>query len=192
MTPRQWRQQVLAAAGGGEQRAELLDPVAARAAQGDLDALEDLLWAVDALRLARPAVRRLVVDEADAEEVEQDVLVAVAETISGFRGDARFTTWLHQVARNKAIALLRRRRPTASLDDVGDAARISSIIATRTALDDAIGRLPEMYRVAVVRRDVERRPYVEVAEVLGINVNTAKTRVARGRALAAAHLRGIR
>lgn len=167
----------------------LLDTRASCAASGDADALEDLIWAVDDLHLARPAVRLLVVQDADAEEVEQDVLVAVAETIGTFRGEARFTTWLHQVARYKAIAQLRRRRNSAPLDEkVGDAARISSIIATRTVLDEAIGGLPDLYRDAVVLRDVEQLPYNEVADRLGLNVNTVKARVARGRALAAAKL----
>ena len=165
--------------------------MAGRAATMDLLALEDLLWALDELKLVRRSIRRLVIDETDAEDVEQDVLVAVAESIHTYRGDARFSTWLHQVARHKAIAHLRRRQHTDPLtEDLGDAARISSIIATRTVLDEAIGGLPVIYRDAVVLRDVERRPYAEVAERLAVNVNTAKTRVARGRALAAARLRG--
>ncbi len=165
--------------------------MAGRAATMDLLALEDLLWALDELKLVRRSIRRLVIDEADAEDVEQDVLVAVAESIHTYRGEARFSTWLHQIARHKAIAHLRRRQHTDPLtEDLGDSARISSIIATRTVLDDAIGGLPAIYRDAVVLRDVERRPYAEVAERLAVNVNTAKTRVARGRALAAARLRG--
>lgn len=193
MQRRRWRNDVIAAASDGDGRANLLDPVAGQAATADLAALEDLLWAIDELKLVRRSIRRLVVDDTDAEDVEQDVLVAVAESIHTYRGEARFTTWLHQVARHKAIAHLRRRQHTDPLvDDPGDAARISSVIATRTVLDDAIGGLPEHYRSAVVLRDVERRPYVEVADVLGVNLNTAKTRVARGRALAAARLRGAR
>ncbi len=133
-----------------------------------------------------------MVQEADAEEVEQDVLVVVAETIGSFRGEARFTTWLHQVARFKAIAHLRRRRDALRLGEeegVGDAVRISSMIASRTVLDDAIGGLPDLCRDAVVLRDVEQLPYAEVAERLELNLNTVKARVARGRALAAAKLR---
>ncbi len=188
---RTWRGRLQAAGRGA--LGDLLDPVATRAAGGDEEALEDLIWAVDELHLARPAVRRLVVQESDAEEVEQDVLVAVAETIAGFRGDARFTTWLHQLARFKAIAQLRRRKESFVLDEeMGDAARISSIIATRTVLDEAIGGLPDLYRAAVVLRDVEQRPYAEVAERLGVNINTVKARVARGRALAASRLRAGR
>lgn len=164
------------------------------AADGDEVALGEVIWVTDELHLARPSIRRLVVQDDDAEEVEQDTLVAVAETIGSFRGEARFTTWLHQVARFKAIAYLRRRRETLPLDDgdLGDAARISSLIATRTALDTALRDLPDLYRQAVVLRDVEGRPYAEVASLLDLNLNTVKARVARGRALAAARLRSER
>lgn len=72
---------------------------------------------------------------------------------------------------------------------MGDAVRISSMIASGTVLDDAIGGLPDLYRDAVVLRDVEQLPYAEVAERLELNLNTVKARAARGRALAAAKLR---
>ncbi len=72
---------------------------------------------------------------------------------------------------------------------MGDAVRISSMIASRTVLDDAIGGLPDLYRDAGVLWDVEQLPYAEVAERLELNLNTVKARVARGRALAAAKLR---
>lgn len=184
---RAWRGRLRAA--GREDLGDLLDPVARRAASGDHDALEDLIWAVDELHLARSAVRRLVVQDADAEEVEQDVLVAVAESIRGFRGEARFTTWLHQLARHKAIAQLRRRKDAVALaDEVGDAARIVHYRHPHRARRGH-RRPPRPLRDAVVLRDVEQRPYSEVAERLGLNLNTVKARVARGRALAAANLR---
>lgn len=184
-----WRDDVTAAA-DRDARGDLLDAVAARAATGDLEALDDLLWAVDHLALGRPAIRRLVLREDDAEDVEQDLLVAVAESVHSFRGESRFTTWVHALARRKAVDALRRRRPTTALpDELGDAARISSVIATRTTLDAAIAGLPEKYRDAVVLRDMQGHEYAEVADRLGLGLNTTRTRIARGRALVAAQLR---
>lgn len=180
--------------------AQVLDPVAGRAATGDQAAIELVIWAVDELRLARPAIQRLLVDPLDVEEVAQDVLVAVAESIGRYRGESRFTTWLYQVARFKAIAHLRRTRPSVPLPDgdgseqpgppepMGDSRRISSLIATRTSVDEALAELPAHYREPVVLRDVHQLAYDEVARRLDLNVNTAKTRVARGRALVAARL----
>jgi RNA polymerase sigma-70 factor (ECF subfamily) len=178
--------------------AELVDPVARAAAAGSPAALELLVWAVDELGLARPAIRQLLVDDADVDEVAQDVLVAVAETVRGFRGESRFTTWLHQVARFKAIAHLRRRAPAPVADPaaaegggpepLGDAQRISSMIATRASIGEVLRDLPDEYREPVVLRDVEQLSYEELSSRLGLNPNTAKTRVARGRALVAARL----
>lgn len=178
----------------------VVDPLARAAAAGSFGALELLLRAVDELRLTRPAIRRLLVNDTDVEEVAQDVLVAVAETVGGYRGDARFTTWLYQVARFKAIAHLRRSRPAAPLPDdapasgaagtVGDAQRISSMIATRASVGEILEALPTLYGRPVALRDIDELSYDEVATELGINVNTAKTRVARGRALVAARLAG--
>ncbi|MEJ7845944.1 MAG: sigma-70 family RNA polymerase sigma factor [Acidimicrobiales bacterium] len=178
-------------ASDADARAALLDPLALAAGAGSVPALTLLLWAVDELGLARPAIRRLLVADAEVDEVAQDVLVAVAETIGGYRAEARFTTWLHQVARFKAIAHLRRKRPTGTLPDderLGDAARISSIIATRTSVETILRELPEAYRGPVVLRDIEHLPYDELARRLDLNLNTAKARVARGRALVAARL----
>jgi RNA polymerase sigma-70 factor (ECF subfamily) len=186
-----------AAARDREQLGRLLDGLAARAAAGDDDAVEALVWAVDDLGLARSVIRRLLVTDADVDDVAQDVLVAVAETIGRFRGDARFTTWLHQVARFKAIAHLRRKRSAVALpgdgaapgvDSPGDAQRISSIIATRASVGEVLRSLPSEYRDPVVLRDVEGLPYDQLARRLDLNVNTAKSRVARGRALVAARL----
>ncbi|MGH9210473.1 MAG: RNA polymerase sigma factor [Acidimicrobiales bacterium] len=178
------------AASDPESLAALIDPLAAHAAAGSLAHLELVVWAIDELRLADFTIRRLVLDESDADDVAQDVLVAVAETISGFRGEARFTTWLNGVARFKAIAHLRRKRDEAPLDDVGptDAERISSMLANRVVLQELLDDLPEHYRAAVVLRDVQQLPYQEITRRLAINVNTAKSRVARGRALVAARL----
>lgn len=178
--------------GDESHRSDLLDALAA-AAPGSSRALEVLLTAVHRERLAAGAIHRVIVDHHDAEEIEQDVLIALARSIGSFRGDARFTTWLHTVARNVAVDFLRRRRELAVLDD-GDrieltaSGRLSSMIATRATVRAAVDELPEMYRAAVTLRDVEHLSYQEVADRLGLNLNTTRSRIARGRALLAGDL----
>ncbi|CAN5739269.1 sigma-70 family RNA polymerase sigma factor [soil metagenome] len=174
-----------------DDRADLLDALAARASGGDLEALDLLLWAADELGLARRAVRKVLLVEDDVDDVVQDVLIAVAEGIDGFRGEARFTTWLHGIGRFKAIAHIRRRRDEAPLPDElqGDAARISSVLVTRATVRDLVAQLPDAYREVVELRDLQQLPYAEVAERLDLNEHTVRTRAARGRALAAALLR---
>jgi RNA polymerase sigma-70 factor (ECF subfamily) len=201
---------VLDAAIGGDRRAgdavaaaiaavgrdsTLLDDLAVAAAGGSAPALDLLLGAVEELGLARSAIRRIVLEPAAVDDVVQDVAISLAERIGTFRGEARFTTWLYQVCRFKSIDHLRRQRDQVSLDDDtsvevpgSDAARISSMIATRTVLRAAIDELPDHYRGPLVLRDIERLHYDEIAQRAGIPLNTAKTRVARARALLAGKL----
>lgn len=165
-----------------------LDGLAMHAAEGSEAALSDLLSVVDDHRLARPAVRRLVIDDTDAEDVLQDVLIAVARSISNFRGDARFTTWLHTVARNTAIGYLRKRdaaKHAGEMEIETEARRISSMIANRETLRHLLDQLPEIYREPIILRDVQQLDYQQVADTLELNLNTVKSRIARGRALLA-------
>jgi len=183
---------VMAALRAGDQSDGLLDGIAVAAAHGSDVALDLLLAAIDELGLARSAIRRLVLDPYAVDDITQDVLIVVAEKIGTFRGESRFTTWLYRVARFKAIDHLRRSRDTVGLDDSeqepSDAMRMSSLIANRALIRTALDALPEHYREAVLLRDVEGLPYEEVATRAGIPLNTAKTRVARGRALVAAKI----
>ena len=173
-----------------DERGEYLDAVARLAAGGSTAAMDVLLTAVDELGLIPPAVRRLVLDSSMVDDVAQDVLIAVSEKISSFRSEAKFTTWLYTVARFKAIDRLRRERRRAEVgyddsDELPDGERISSMVANRTSLRAAIDTLPAAYRQAVLARDIERLTYDEIADQVDIPVNTAKSRVFRGRALLA-------
>jgi RNA polymerase sigma-70 factor, ECF subfamily len=174
------------AAGQGE---IALEQLARIASTGSALAVELLVEVVDDLGVARRAARRYLVDESAVDDVAQDTLIAAAASITSFRGDAKFTTWLHQVARNRAIDHIRRQRATVALDDdpeqQGPAMRMSSLIASRETVRKLLERVPEHYRDAVTLRDVEHLPYAEVAARLGRNVNTIKAQVARGRALLA-------
>ena len=116
-----------------------------------------------------------------------EIQSAVAQSIGSFRGDAKFTTWLHQLARNRAVDHLRRVRSAEPLDahDYSAAVRLSSMVASQLAVRQLLDELPDRYRDAVLLRDVERLPYEEVATRLGRNANTVKSHVARGRALLA-------
>ena len=167
-----------------DQRDVALNIVAAVAADGSELATELLVEMVDKLRLAHRGVARMLVDEDAIDDVAQDTLVAVASNISSFRGDAKFTTWLINIARNRAVDHLRRSKATEPLEenDMGDAQRISSIIATQETARNLVARLDNPYRDAVILRDLERLTYAEASERQGVTVNTMKSRVARGRA----------
>ena len=167
-----------------------LNALALKAAGGSSEALDELLQAVDDQRMANAIVRRFILNEELVDEATQDTLIAVAESIHKFRSESKFTTWLYSIARNVAIGHLRRINPDVSLDtaenSAGASRRLSSVVSERTAIQLAIEQLPSHYRDTVMLRDVERRSYEEIAEELGIELNTVRSRLARGRALLAA------
>jgi RNA polymerase sigma-70 factor, ECF subfamily len=170
-----------------DDRDDALDLLARHAASGSALAAELLVEAVDQQGIARRAVRRYLVDDRAVEDVVQDTLVTVAQSVGSFRGEARFTTWVHRLARNRAVDHLRRARSADPLDDdhVGPSARMSSMIVSRESVRQMLEELPPHYRDALLLRDVERLPYADVADRLGLNLNTVKSHVARGRALLA-------
>jgi len=169
---------------------EVLNALALNAASGSSEALDELLQVVDDQRLANAIVRRFILNEELVDEATQDTLIAVAESIHKFRSESKFTTWLYSIARNVAIGHLRRMNPDVSLDSAENSAgasrRLSSVVSERTAIQKAIAQLPSHYRDTVMLRDVERRSYEEIAEELDIELNTVRSRLARGRAMLAA------
>lgn len=172
---------------------EMLDRLALDAASGSANSLDQLLALIIEHRLAAPAIGRLTSDPTLIEDIEQDVLVSVSRSIHGFRGEAKFTTWLYSLARNVAVGNLRRTVPTAELaaDDLldeGRSQRMSSQIAQRHVVHQAIDSLPDHLRHAVYLRDVEGLSYSDIAEHLDIELNTVRSRLSRGRAMLASRL----
>lgn len=179
-----------------DERAVLLDGLAGAAAGGDAEAAASLVWAVRHFALATPAIRQFLIRQADIDAAEQRTLIAVAYRIGSFRGDSRFTTWLHRVAANEAKQVVRSearhhdRIVPLALDDPGQHARhsISSLVTDRAVVQREIERLPARLRRALVLRELEGLTYEEIADALDIPVGTAKTWVRRGRARLATRL----
>lgn len=178
--------------GGEEQADHVLNSLADSAAAGSPFSLELLLGFVTDHHLAAPAINRHVQSAAVIEEVEQEVLIAVARSIHRYRGEAKFTTWLYSLARNTAVSELRRQRPTSAMDDESfddwTQRRVSSLVAERDMVREAVYSLPPVFRETVLLRDVERLSYSEIAERQGLAINTVRSRLSRGRALLAASL----
>jgi RNA polymerase sigma-70 factor (ECF subfamily) len=150
--------------------------------------------------------RRMLGNDADAEDVTQDVLLQVVRKLDTFRGESAFPTWLHRVTVNAALAHRRKRanrqahqsgEPLDAVLDDGDghphpgSLRPWSISPDQPVLDaethelieQAIGKLPETYRDVYVLADVEGMPNADIAEMLGMSVAAVKSRLHRGRLL---------
>ena len=119
-----------------DERALVLLDRAARRAATEPAALELLLAVIDEHGIARPALRRYLIDGDDLADAEQAALAVVGVKIDQFAGTSRFTTWLHQVASNEARMLIRarERRPATAVAEPDIApfvARLSTLVAVR-------------------------------------------------------------
>ncbi len=142
------------------------------------------------------AILKICNNSDDAAELTQDTFVKVIENIGSFRRNSSFYTWLFRVGVNEAINFCRRRfnAPTLTLETAAAAAALAdradndpSVLAQQkeviTLLTEAIGRLDEDHRVALVLRDIEQMSYTQIAEVLDIELGTVKSRLSRARAM---------
>ena len=160
-----------------------------RAAAGEREAFDELVRLThrDAFGLAV----RLIGNEEDAYDVVQDAYLRAYRSISRFRGDARFSTWLYRIVANCASTFNTRRgrqRTEVLMDDDvveanpdNDPVQAAEAADLRHAVDAAIQGLPPRLRSVIVLRDVYDLPHEAIAEELGISVSAAKVRLHRAR-----------
>ena len=131
------------------------------------------------LRMARDAQR--------AEELTQDVFVRAWERLGSFRGESKFTTWLHRLAVNVVLQDGRskgRREAREELTaDPGEyLGRVTEVFpGTRMDLERAIASLPEGARKVLVLRDVYGYKYDEIAKMQDVALGTVKAQIHRAR-----------
>jgi len=139
---------------------------------------------------AYSVVRAILGNRDDVEDVLQNVYIKVYRGLAGFRGDARLSTWIYQIARNEAINAARRRRPDAQpIEEIAVPAPESANPEAEYGkqergrhLEMAMAGLEENYRVALELRYMGERSYEEIAEVMGLPMGTVKTYIHRGKA----------
>lgn len=138
--------------------------------------------------------RTIVADGSLAEDLVQETLLRALQRAGSFRGEASLATWLHRILHNLAVDRFRADREDAT-EDVEreveqrwrddsytvDAATVVERAETRAELEDALVRLPVIYRTAVVLHDSEEMTVAEIADVQGVGLSAAKQRLRRGR-----------
>ena len=176
------------------------DELVARYQRGDQDAFAALVQRHQT-RVYNLSLR-MMGNPDDAADAAQDAFLQAFRKLSGFRGDAAFTTWMHRVTMNACYDILRKRRRQPMLhilrDDPDGPAREPGPPAPDHAdevtgsLDaqQALARVPEEFRAVLVLADVHDLPFQEISEILQIPVGTVKSRAHRGR-IALAKAMGI-
>ncbi len=149
---------------------------------------------------------RTVRDPADAADLTQDVFVKVFRGIHSFHGESSLRTWIYRIALHEGLNQRRwwsRHKQqevtieTETVDsDSGEPTRLKEMLVdpgaspyetathneSRLRLESALRRVPEPFRTTLILRDIEGFVYEEVAEMLGVNIGTIKSRLVRGRA----------
>jgi RNA polymerase sigma-70 factor (ECF subfamily) len=141
--------------------------------------------------------RRLTKSEEEALDTTQEIFLRVWRGLPGFRGEAKLSTWVFQIAWNYLRA--HRRKKGRGLQVIGedmDAAQeiVASAVDTGPdperrvqatelleRVEEALKRLPEHYRVVVWLRDGEELSYQEIADALDVPIGTVRSRLARAR-----------
>jgi RNA polymerase sigma-70 factor (ECF subfamily) len=132
----------------------------------------------------------------DAADFVQEVFLKAYRGLSRFEGRSRFSTWLYRLAYNTAVNEFSRRREYLSLaeepgSDGETPERKLLRSAAKQAVLDAVGELPERYRICVDMFFFYGRSYQEIETITGIPVNTIKSHVFRAKKLLRDRLEGI-
>jgi RNA polymerase sigma-70 factor (ECF subfamily) len=127
----------------------------------------------------------LLGNDAQAEDVTQDVFIRVWKALPGYRGEASLSTWIYAIARNACLTALKAAsaRPTVALDDAAVRPRLLGRLERPGDLDipALLGSLPEKYRQVIILFYLEDKSYEEVALLLDLPMGTVKTYLHRAR-----------
>ena len=140
---------------------------------------------------------RMVGDPEDAADMTQETFIKAYRSLSSFRGDSKFSSWLYRIASNVCLDFLRSRsrHPQVSLSSSDEDDRTTfelpdmsrnpeeqlmkklSMEAVRRGLE----QLPEQQRQILVLRELGGLSYAELAQTLGLEEGTVKSRIFRAR-----------
>ena len=169
------------------------EELVAKSNGGDPDSFNELIhrWERPIYALAYRQLRR----EEDARDVCQETFLRAFRALHGFRGQAKFSSWLYRIALNLCRDWMRRERRTpvvqtpedVDLMELAAAREPSESIEDRVARNDlsrlverAMTLLPEEQRTAIVLKEYHGLTFQEIADLVGCPLSTVKTRLYQG------------
>ncbi|MEW6323001.1 MAG: sigma-70 family RNA polymerase sigma factor [Acidobacteriota bacterium] len=186
------------------------EDLVARSIDGDVDSFNQLVrrWERPIYALAYRTIGR----EEDARDIAQDTFLRAFRALPGFKGQAKFSSWLYRIALNLCRDWMRRQRRTplvAAPEGVdlvelaaeqGPVESIEELVARQEmsrAVAEAMAALPEEQRTAIILKEYHGLTFQEIADLQNCPLSTVKTRLYQGltvlrRQLDAAGARGMR
>ena len=169
------------------------EELVARTVAGDADSFNQLI-----LRWERPIYAlayRVIGRDEDARDVCQETFLRAFRALPGFKGQAKFSSWLYRIALNLCRDWIRRQRrtPIVSAPEGVDIVELASAQGPLESIEDLVARnqlsqtvsdamlhLPEEQRTAIVLKEYHGLTFHEIAELLGCPLSTVKTRLYQG------------
>lgn len=141
---------------------------------------------------------RMTGNSEDAADMAQEAFIKAYNSLTAFRGDSKFSVWLYRIVSNVCLDFLRSRsrKQTVSLStenddgeevelDIADETHSPEQLLDRSLTRDAVRRglaaLPPDHREILLLREIQGLSYEEIADVLGLEAGTVKSRIFRAR-----------
>ena len=169
------------------------EELVAKSIRGDADSFNELI-----LRWERPIYAlayRTIGREEDARDVCQETFLRAFRALPGFRGQAKFSSWLYRIALNLCRDWIRRERraPVVQLPEDTDLMEMAAATEPSESIEDLVARkdltrsveramalLPEEQRTAIVLKEYHGLTFQEIADLVGCPLSTVKTRLYQG------------
>jgi RNA polymerase sigma-70 factor (ECF subfamily) len=165
--------------------------------KGDIEAFEMLMEKYQ--KKVFNIALRLLGNHDDASEVTQEVFIRIYKSIGSFKGESQISTWIYRIATNVCLDELRKRKRkwVMSLDEeyhkengdyiiqVEDNKPTPDVImeqkTIKNAVNNAIDKLSEKYKLIIILRDLQGFSYEEISDMIKTPVGTVKSRINRAR-----------
>jgi len=177
------------------------DELVARSIGGDAESFNELItrWERPIYALAYRVIGR----EEDARDVCQETFLRAFRALPGFKGEAKFSSWLYRIALNLCRDWIRRQRrapvvqmpegiePSELAAERGPVESIEELVGRRqlsAVVEEAMRLLPEEQRTAIVLKEYHGMTFQEIADMQGCPLSTVKTRLYQGLTVLRRHL----
>jgi RNA polymerase sigma-70 factor (ECF subfamily) len=169
------------------------EELVARSQGGDMDSFNQLVmrWERPIYALAYRTIGR----EEDARDVCQETFLRAFRALKGFKGQAKFSSWLYRIALNLCRDWIRRerRQPVAQAPEGVDLVELASLATPTETIEDLVARkeisqavarvmatLPDDQRTAIILKEYHGLTFQEIADMLDCPLSTVKTRLYQG------------